>query len=123
MMLLTSCLQIAGLLLTVIGSWILLCGLFITDEEIEVLTTLTTLPISASNCSHERDSHGKDISLATTDPERLKNYRSLFLSKRKEERRKGRCALWLFIGGFALQAAGLFFAALPDLLAWVCDQA
>lgn len=113
-------LQIAGLALTVWGSGILLRGLFITDEEIE---DLTTLPISASTASHERDSHGKDSSLATTDPERLKNYRDLFLSKRKEERRKGRCALRLFIVGFILQAVGLFHATLPDLLAWICGPA
>jgi len=108
-------LQIVGLLLTVIGSWILLRGLFITDEEIE---DLTTLPISPSKSSFE-----KTGPLATTDPERLKNYRDLFLNKRKEERRKGRFALWLFIGGFALQAVGLFFATLPNLLAWICGPA
>jgi hypothetical protein len=111
-MLIASGLQIAGLVLTVWGSWILLRGLFITDEEIE---DLITLPISASTASFE--STGP---LATTDPERLKNYRSLFLSKRKEERKKGRCALRLFIVGFALQAVGLLFAWLPDLLARIC---
>ena len=113
-------LQIAGLALTVWGSWILLCGIFITDEEIE---DLTTLPISPSTSTHEKNSQGQDTPLATTDPERLKNYRSLFLRKRKEERRKGRCALRLFIVGFILQAVGLFHSTLPDLLAWIRDLA
>jgi len=42
---------------------------------------------------------------------------------RKEERKKGRIALWLFIAGFALQLMGLFFAALPDLLERICGPA
>lgn len=110
MMITAFVLQIAGLALTVWGSWILLRGLFITDEEIE---DLITLPISASTTSFERTGP-----LATTDPKRLKNYRDLFLSNRKEERRKGRCALRLFIVGFLLQLVGLSLSEIP---AWICS--
>jgi len=103
-------LQMAGLALTLWGSVILLRGLFITDEEIK---DLTDLPISPSTSSFETDGP-----LAVTDHKKLKNYKDLFLRKRKTERKKGRTALRLFIAGFALQLGGL---VLPKILVWVCS--
>jgi len=111
-MLIASGLQIAGLALTVWGSWLLLKGLFITDAEI---TKLSDLPVHQS----KHYGHGGDC-FAALDPEKLDAYKNLYVQKREEERRKGRCALRLFIVGFALQAMGLFFALFPDLLARIC---
>lgn len=113
-MLIASGLQIVGLLLTVRGSWILLRGLFITNEEID---ELSNLPVRES----KRYVQGGDC-LAAIDPEELKHYRCLYLKKRKAERRSGKIALRLFIVGFALQAVGLFLAALPNLQAWLCSS-
>jgi len=104
-------LQIAGLALTLWGSVILLRGLFITDEEIKDLTDLPIFP--------SKSSHTNDGPLATvTDPKKLEDYKDLYLHLRKEERKKGRIALWLFIAGFALQLGGL---VLLKMLVWVCS--
>ncbi len=111
-MLIASGLQIAGLALTVWGSWLLLKGLFITDEEID---QLAELPIHES----KHYGHGGDC-FASIDPKKLEEYKTLYLKERKSQRKTGRIALRLFIAGFALQAMGLFIAFLPDLLARIC---
>lgn len=98
--------QAVGLFITLLGSWLLLKGLFITDEEIKALTDL---PISASGSSFTSDGP-----LATVpDLKKLEDYKDLYLDLHKAERRKGRIALWFFIVGFALQVVGIILAALP----------
>jgi len=103
--------QAVGLFITLLGSWLLLKGLFITDEEIKALTDL---PISASGSSFTSDGP-----LATVpDLKKLEDYKDLYLDLHKAERRKGRIALWFFIVGFALQVVGIILAALP-----ICERA
>jgi hypothetical protein len=91
-------LQMLGLSLTLVGSVILLRSLFVTDDEID---KLSALPIHPS--SHY--GHGGHC-FAALDPEKLNSYKDLYVKNRREDRRKGRCALRLFVVGFILQLVG-----------------
>jgi len=90
--------QFAAPVLTLVGTAILLRSLFITDEEI---AKLADLPIREARIFRGADS------LAAMNPDALGEYKSLYIEKRKRERRRGRTALWCFIVGFASQLAAL----------------
>jgi hypothetical protein len=89
--------QSIGLALAFGGSLILLRNLFISDEEIMMLSEL---PIHPS-----RRFAGGDR-LAATDPDKLEAFRDLYLRKRTRERTSGRVALWMLLAGFVLQLVG-----------------
>lgn len=98
-----------GLVLVAISGYILLKNLFVSDEE---LNMLSKLPIEPSNSGMTGMTSGKNLPAAVTDPDKLKEYRTLYIKERETERKNGRKGLWLLIFGTALQVIGLICSAI-----------
>jgi len=79
--------QAVGLGQTMIGSYVLLRSLFISDEGID---KLAKLPIQTSRTF----GHGASGPFVFSDPGDLHRFRDLYIRKRREERHNGRIALW-----------------------------
>jgi len=101
-----------GLALGLAAAIVLLINLFITDDEIE---RLSKLPIgeSGTNLTLKGDSQSRPVAIVITED--AHDYARSFVKARTKERFRGRWALGLLIGGFALQFVAIVLGAvLPN---------
>jgi len=92
-----------GLIIVAYSGYILLQNLFVSDDE---LNMLSELPIEPSYSGFTGTSSGKNLPAAITDPDKLNKYRDRYITERKKERTKKwpkRAMfpnLWHYLSGF-----------------------
>lgn len=101
--------SIFGLILVLVAGLILLPKIFVTDEE---LALLSELPIEQSTTNMTGVESQQNLPVAVTNVGKLLTYRERFIKARKEERKKGRMGLYLLVGGSVLQVLGVILTGL-----------
>ena len=99
----SASLSILGLFCVLSAGLVLLPKIFVPDEE---LNFLDELPIEPST-SHMTSEAGENLSVVVADVAKLDKYRKSYIGARKEEKRKEKIGLGLFVLGFIFQAFGV----------------
>ena len=101
--------SVLGLALVLVAGLILLPRIFVTDEE---LALLSELPIEQSTTNLTGAESRQNLPVAVTDVGKLLAYRKRFIEARKEERNKGKIGLYMLVAGFGLQVLGIILTGL-----------
>ena len=101
--------SVLGLILVLVAGLILLPKIFVTDEE---LTILSELPIEQSTSSMTGAKSHQNLPVAVTDVIKLIEYRDRFIEARKEEKKKGIIGLYTLVAGSVLQVSGIILTSL-----------
>ena len=104
--------SVLGLVLVMIAGLIVLPKIFITDEELDLLSEL---PIEQSTTHMTGAESFKNLPIAVTDVSKLLEYRKRFIDARKEERKKGRIGLYTLVAGSFCQVVGVIITSLASI--------
>lgn len=101
--------SVLGLIFVLVAGLILLPRIFVTDEE---LALLSELPIEESTTHMTGANSHLNLPVAVTDVGKLLTYRERFIEARKEERKKGTIGLYILVMGSGFQVLGVIFTGL-----------
>jgi len=99
--------SVLGLVLVGIAGIVVLPKIFITDEELKLLSDL---PLEPSTTNMTGKITRANLPVAVTDVTKLGEYREKYIQARKDERRKGKFGLWCLVIGSFFQVLGVILA-------------
>lgn len=95
-----------------IAGLILLPKIFISDKELELFAEI---PIEESTTNLSSAITNQILSVAVTDPAKIRDYKERYITARKEERRKGKKGLIYLVIGSLFQTIGLILTSISLL--------